>query len=145
MANLASALKQEVLRLARKELRTELEGLKKASSQYRSDLAGLKRQVTSLERQVASLSKRTSKEAHQLEPSEVAGNTRFSAKGFSTRRQRLGLSAAEMGLLLGVSAQTVYHWEAGKTRPRANQLGSIVALRGMGKRQIKARLETSAE
>jgi len=35
MANLANALKQEVLRLARKELRKELAGLKRASSQYR--------------------------------------------------------------------------------------------------------------
>jgi len=145
MANLANALKQEVLRLARKELRKELAGLKRASSQYRSDIAALKRQVASLERQVASLGKRTNKEEHRLEPSEVAEKARFSAKGLATRRQRLGLSAAEMGLLLGVSAQTVYHWEAGKTRPRANQLGHIVALRTMGKRQIKARLETPAE
>jgi DNA-binding transcriptional regulator YiaG len=143
MPNFASALKQEVLRLARKELRKELEGLKKASAQYRSDIAGLKRQVASLERQMASIGKKHSKEDHRLESSEIAANTRFSAKGFATRRQRLGLSAAEMGLLLGVSAQTVYHWETGKTRPRASQLGLIVALRGMGKRAIKSRLETS--
>lgn len=145
MANLASALKQEVLRLARKELRKELDGLKKASSSYRSDIAGLKRQVASLERQVANLGKRTGRQEHRIDPTDVAGKTRFSAKGFATRRQRLGLSAAEMGLLLGVSAQTVYHWEAGKTRPRANQLGQIIALRAMGKRQIKARLEKPAE
>ena len=45
MPNIASVLKDEILRLARKEVRSELEGLKKASGQYRSDIASLKRQV----------------------------------------------------------------------------------------------------
>jgi DNA-binding transcriptional regulator YiaG len=65
---------------------------------------------------------------------------RFSAKGLASQRQRLGLAAAEMGLLLGVSAQTVYNWEAGKSRPRQQQLAAIAALRGLGKRQVKVRL-----
>ena len=41
---------------------------------------------------------------------------------------------------LGVSAQSVYHWEQGKSRPRANQVRAIAALRGLGKRQVAARL-----
>ena len=48
MPNIASVLKDEILRLARKEVRRELEGLKKASAQYRSDIAALKRQVIAL-------------------------------------------------------------------------------------------------
>jgi DNA-binding transcriptional regulator YiaG len=46
-----------------------------------------------------------------------------------------------MGILLGVSGQTVYHWEAGKTRPRPKQLLAIAVLRNVGRREAKARLE----
>jgi hypothetical protein len=38
MPNFATQLKQEIARLARKELRKELERLKKASTQYRSEM-----------------------------------------------------------------------------------------------------------
>jgi len=57
------------------------------------------------------------------------------------QRTRLGLSAPEMGALVGVSAQTIYNWEAGKSRPRAEQLAIIAAVRKMGKRKVKARLD----
>ena len=42
--------------------------------------------------------------------------------------------------MAGVSAQTIYNWEAGKSRPRAQQLAALGALRSMGKRQAKAQL-----
>jgi len=43
MANIESVLKEEITRLARKEIRKETEGLKKASAQYRTEIAALKR------------------------------------------------------------------------------------------------------
>ena len=81
-----------------------------------------------------------SKSSQKLEVSGETTSVRFSAKGLASQRQRLGLSAAEMGLLLDVSAQTIYNWEAGKSRPRQQQLAAIAALRGLGKRQVKVRL-----
>lgn len=73
--------------------------------------------------------------------SEDSGTAlRFSAKGFTKLRQRLGLSAAAMGTLLGVTAQSVYKWEDGKARPRATQLQAISAVRKMGKRKAAAHL-----
>ena len=65
---------------------------------------------------------------------------RFRVAGFANLRKKWGLSAAEMGQLLGVSAQSVYHWESGKSRPRAAQLAAIAAVRGLGKREVAARL-----
>lgn len=55
-------------------------------------------------------------------------------------RKKLGLSAADMGKLIGVSAQSVYHWETGKTKPRASQLKAIAEVRKMGKRAVTAKL-----
>ncbi|HEY3400312.1 MAG TPA: helix-turn-helix domain-containing protein [Geothrix sp.] len=140
MPNIASILKEEILRLARKEVRGELEGLRKASAQHRSDIAELKRRVASLEKQVSHVEKKASRKVTPEAAMDEAGRVRFSAKGLATHRQRLGLSAAETGALLGVSAQSVYHWESGKSKPRQQQLAAIAALRKMGKRAAKAEL-----
>jgi hypothetical protein len=45
MPNIATALKAEIARVARKEIKIETEALKSASSRYRSEIAALKRQV----------------------------------------------------------------------------------------------------
>lgn len=140
MPNIASILKDEIVRLARKEMRKELEGLRKASAQHRTDIAGLKRRVADLEKQVSRVAKKASGTAPSKTTDDLTTKIRFSAKGLATHRQRLGLSAAEAGVILGVSAQTVYNWEAGKSKPRQAQLGAIATFRKMGKRQTKAEL-----
>jgi len=60
----------------------------------------------------------------------------------AAQRKRLGLSAAECGLLIGASAQSIYNWEEGKARPRAKHLPAIFALRNLGRRQASEILET---
>ena len=146
MANVATALKEEITRLARKEIRSEIAGVKKASAQYRSEIAALKRRVAALEKQLSRAEKNTgrNKAEVQVEP-EAAGKARFTAKGFKSLRERLGLSGQDIGQLLGVTAQTVYSWESGKSSPRGQQLAKIVALRGMGKRKVAVMLEETAE
>ncbi len=65
---------------------------------------------------------------------------RFRVGCFATLRKKLGLSAGDMARLLGVSAQSVYHWESGKSKPRAGQLAAIAQVRKLGKREAAARL-----
>ncbi len=140
MPNIASIMKDEILRLARKEVRAEVASLKKASAQYRSDIAELKRRLAGLEKQQVRTEKRAAKEVGAPAMGESATRVRFSAKGFASQRKRLKLSAGELGVLLGVSAQTVYNWEAEKSRPRQQHMAAITELRTLGKREIKARL-----
>jgi len=141
MPNIASVLKEEIMRLARKELRSETESLKKASALYRSEIATLKRRASALEKQLAHLGKKVVGKGEGHEAVAPESRVRFSAKGLNSRRQKLGLSAGDMGALLGVSAQTIYNWEAGTTRPRGPQVEAIAALRAMGKRQLLAKLQ----
>lgn len=146
MPNIASILKEEITRLARKELRNETEKLKKASASYRSEIAAMKRRISDLEKQVASLSKVAVKagltRTKATPPEgEEATSLRFSAKGLAKQRERLGLSAQAFGKLVGVSAQTIYHWETGKGKPRRSQLPGISAIRSMGKREAMKVLE----
>jgi DNA-binding transcriptional regulator YiaG len=143
MPNIASILKEEIIRLSRKELRASTEHLKKAVTGYRSEIAALKRRVATLERQ----SKNTAKVVGKALPhkdQEIDGKHRWSAKGLAKHRQRLGLSAADYGALLGVSALSVYKWEGGEVRPRAQYLPAIAVVRRLGKKEALARLEQLA-
>ena len=147
MANIASVLKEEIARIARKELRSETDNLKKASARYRSEIAALKRRIADLEQQMER------KERVQVRGAAIAPITqasppgrivRFSAPGLKKHRERLGLSAPMLATILGVSPQTIYNWETSATRPNAQQIANIGVLRGMGKREVQARLKQQA-
>ena len=139
MPNIASILKAEIARVARKEVRGELQSLKKAAASYRSEIAQLKRRALALEQQVKRLGKGRSRAAPEAQADE-GPHLRFSAKGLASQRRRLGLSAEACGALVGATGQSVYNWESGKIRPRARHLPAIAALRKMGRREAAARL-----
>lgn len=142
MPNIASLLKTEIARVARREVRGEIQRLKKASASYRSEIARLKRRAQALEQQVKRLGKSSARGVGTAAQNERPGDgLRFSAKGLVAQRRRLGLSAEACGALIGASGQSVYKWESGKVRPRASQLRGIAALRKMGKREALARLQ----
>jgi len=78
-------------------------------------------------------------------PKGVAGRHesnghRFRASDLRTHRTELGLSAKDYGKLIGVSGLTVYHWEAGKAKPRDQYLSAITAVRGLRKDEALSRL-----
>ena len=141
MPNIAAVLREEISRIARKEIRSETTSLKKASSQYRRDIAELKRQVSNLQGRVALLEKRVLQNVPSQVTDADADGVRFTAKGLCSQRKRLGLSAADYGKLVGVTAQTIYSWENGLSRPRKQQLPALASIRPMGKREAQARLE----
>jgi len=140
MPNLAGVLKEEIRRLARKEARAELAATKKASAQYRKDIASLKRQLHDQVKQIRALA-RTSRQTRASRTEESAEVARFSPKWLQAHRDRLGLSASDYAALIGVSAQTVYNWERGRTRPAPEQLEAWGSIRRLGKREAWARLE----
>jgi|SRR5689334_106720 DNA-binding transcriptional regulator YiaG len=142
MPNIATFLKAEITRLARKEIRGEIGTLRKSSAAHRRDIAALKREITNLQRQNKQLSRRASSAPEAAaDAGEGEVRNRFSAKGFKSLRARLGLSADQLATLLGASMQSVYNWEHGKTVPRANQVAAIAALRTIGKKEAMRRLE----
>lgn len=143
MPNIAAVLKDEIARIARKEVRAQTEDLRKSTAQYRAHIAALRRRVDELERQLRRATKGAGRSAPPTDDEDASGGPqrRFSAKRLAAQRQKLGLSAADFATLLGVSGQSVYKWEHGEARPRAKQLEAIAALRGIGKREAAQRLE----
>jgi DNA-binding transcriptional regulator YiaG len=141
MANIASLLKTEIARVARKQVRAETSVLKQAVGTYRAEIAALKRRAQALESEIRRLSKAQARTEPVEAPTEPERKLRFTAKGLASQRKRLGLSAADCGLLLGTSGQSIYNWEEGKARPRARFLAAIAALRTLGKKEAASRLD----
>lgn len=141
MPDISALLKSEITRLARKVNRQEMSGLQSASANYRKQISGLKARVQELERAVSKLQKAAGKAEAASKPDPDAKSYRFVAKGFVSLRKRLGLSAEDMGKLIGVSSQTVYNWEQGRAKPRASQLPAISSIRDIGKKEAARRLE----
>lgn len=142
MTNIASVFKSEIARLARKALKGELESLKKASAQHRSHIAALRRQVESLQQAMKKATRSGPAVPARADTDEEGSPVRrFSPSRLAKHRQRLGLSAADFGALMGVSGQSIYKWEAGEARPRRAQLEAIAEVRTLGKREARARLD----
>jgi DNA-binding transcriptional regulator YiaG len=149
MPQVLPALNEYVRRLARREIRAQTTKTKRAAAQHRRDIAALKRLIKSLTTRLASLEKTAGRAggggggATLATNAEPAEGLRFRADGLKSHRARLGLSARDYGKLVGVSGLTIYHWEAGKAKPRRKQLAALAAVRGIGKREALQRLGTA--
>ncbi len=141
MPNVAAILKEEIVRLARKEIKREQAATRKFIARQRKDIADLKQRVALLTREVGAGARRQRAAAASQDAAEEGPRVRFSAKGLQSLRARLGLSAGDFAKLVGVSAQSVYNWENEHSSPRASQLVALAALRKAGKREASARLE----
>ena len=164
MATLASALKEEIGRLARKEIRQQTAGTARTVARCERDIAALKGQIDDLKRKLSSArtqgapaptaaKKAASKKAATTKPAAKAtsgsgkqsARGRFSSKGLKANRERLGLSADNYGKLIGVSGLSIYNWEQGKARPRESSIAALNSIRGLGKREAARRLEGLVE
>ncbi len=144
MPNVKEVLREEIQRLARKEIRAATDTLKKHVAEQRKTIASLKREVADLKRTQTFLEKREKRrlvKAQDAPAAEEAEGVRFSPKWVAADRSRLGLSAKDYATLVGVSMLTIYNWEKGKSKPRAPQLAAWAKVRGIGKREAMKRLE----
>lgn len=146
MPNIAAVLKDEIRRLARREINQQIGKTRKAAVQYRKDIAALRRLLGEQEKEIVRL-KRDICQHQGEEPAtdDPLEGTRFSSRSVKAQRRRLGLSAADYGRLVGVAGLTVYNWEHNKARPRQAQLAALVAMRNIGKREALKRLAESGK
>ncbi len=140
MPNFATALKQEICRLARREVKAQAMPTRQAIVQYRHEIARLKRLLREQQRRVDLLEQKKSKdEVDEAENGQLSG-LRFSTRSVRAQRRRLGLSGEEYGRLIGVSGLTIYNWEHGRTRPRAAQFEALAGVRGISRTEAAQRL-----
>lgn len=141
MSTIAAVLKQEITRLARREARSLAKPLYKAYARFRKDIAKLKRENAKARAEIVRLQRQASKGGTDPNNEAPAEKVRFTVASVKSQRRRLGLSAADFGSLIGVTAHTVYKWEHGTSKPRRAQVVAFAALRGIGKRDADTQME----
>lgn len=136
------SLQAEISRLARKEIKKELDPVKRVNAAQRGYIADLRRDVGELQKEVARLQRELGKAAPV--EAEPAANFWISGKGVVSLRKRLQLTQAEFAVLADVSTQSVVKWEkhGGKISFRkAETLERMQVIRGMNKTEAWAELE----
>ena len=114
MPNVAKILREEIVRISRKEAKAASTPLQRRIIKLERTAAMLKKQVALLEKVGKQLQDRSSRlEAAQPVPIPDAEKSHawISGKGVKSLRTRLGLSQAEFAKLTGVSVQGVQNWE----------------------------------
>lgn len=128
-------LQSEIARVARKEIRKELDPVKRVNAQQRKYIADLRREVTDLQRDVKRLQKELGKSSPAVKD-EPEQRFWISGKGVLSLRKRLGLTQVELAQLAGITQQTVVRWEKadGKITLRGEAIQSrLQEIRSMGK------------
>ena len=142
MPNYASVLNDEIARIARKEVKTQVSPLAKRSLELRKKVSSQTKQIAALEAKLAKFEKELGiEDVIQVTLSEDEVNkARVSAKYIANVRSKYELSRNDMALLLDVNANSIYLWETGRATPRTDAKAKIIQMRDMGKRKINALL-----
>lgn len=144
MTTFATSLKKEIARVARRELKSELEAMRRTSTGYRSEIAALKKQLRETSARIRQLEKGQKQVVKALPAPEEPEHTRkpraFNAESFAAYRQKMGLTQADMAKLLGVSSLSIWKWESGQVVPRERLNAAIRDAYKLGKREVKERL-----
>ena len=146
MPNLAVVLKDEIRRLAKKEVRAVAGPLRKRIAELERSGATYKRQLPGLLKTVA----RLEGEAKQRQllgvrrGAEAPKGSRLGPRSIAAQRKRLKLTRKDFGLLAGVSANTIYLWENAEVAPKEKSRAVLVGLRKLGVKEVRQLIQAAA-
>lgn len=149
MANLTNVLKEEMQRIARREIKQTTEKLRK-------DLIALKRLVNEQKRKIVVLESRSRKIATKSAPAtrpaavgeKPVRGIRVNATVLKSLRSRLDISQQELAKLIGASTQTVSNWETstGRLQVRKDSVKEALAsVKRMKKKDVWEKLGKQAK
>jgi len=142
MGKIETVVKSEIARLAKKEIRAACGPLARDVRELKRTVSRLRRTVASLEKTGREWTKQTRAQKAELKvPEEEVKAARFSPRLVRSLRKRLGLSQGQLATAVGVSTVSIGLWEHGKTRPTGTNRTALVALRKLGKRDVRRILE----
>jgi len=146
MGNLEATIRSEIIRLARREMRKvtvplhrDVRNLKNIVSTFRKSIVALERFSTEWRNEWSA------KKAHLKATPEEVKEARFSPRLIRLLRKRLGITQKELAILTGVTVGAIHQWEKGAFDPRDDKKGALVALRRLGRREVKRLLEAKKE
>ena len=137
MGKLEGIIKDEMIRLTKREMRIkfvplhrDVRSLRITASQLRKSVLGLQRFVSQQERQMGS------KAVPEVTPEDMK-KARFSPRLIKTLRKHLRVSQRELARLAGVSVGSVFLWEKGKFEPKDDKKKVLVGLRKLGRQNAR--------
>ena len=146
MPDVARVLREEVQRLAKRQVKAGLAPIKRDTVRLKKQVVDLRRDLTALTRTSRELLGRvtavvTTKELEVA--TERAATLRPTSKSLVRLRRRLDLTRVEFGKLLGVSGQAVLNWESkgSRVRMRSANRTALSGIQKIGKREARRRLE----
>ncbi|OGA88974.1 MAG: transcriptional regulator [Burkholderiales bacterium GWA2_64_37] len=151
MNTFSNAFRAEVVRMARKELKPELQGMRKAITGHRSEIAALKREVKSLTSQLKAAQRQpkvgggAASDQPKVSKRAAREDFVFAPEMLAQMRNALGATQLQMAALLAVSSLTYSRWEKGQAQPRTKQLSKIEELVSMGPAKAEKKLRQAAK
>ena len=137
MPNLSQILKEEMGRLAKREINRQVGPLQGQLVELRRTARDQRRRIEQLEKELA----RKVDKSRAIVPVSEDDDVRVHRGSVRKHRDRLGISQREMALLLDVSPLTVSNWETEKTSPSGKNKLAFAELRTRGVRDVREWLE----
>ena len=141
MGKLEALVKSEITRLAVREVR-------KATNPLRHDVRALKRTLSRFASRLSLWNvmqlrpgNRFKRRNHYCRHPRRSKSLRLSPRLIQTLRKHLGISQKELAALVGVTVGAVAQWESGHFKPTNEKKAIIVALRKLGRSEVKELLE----
>ena len=146
MPDVAKVLREEVQRLAKRQVKAVVAPIKRDNVRLKKDVSNLRRELTALTRTSRELLARVTAVVATKETecaTERAAKLRPTSKSLAGLRRRLALTQVEFGRLLGVTGQAVVNWEGkgSRVRMRSASLAALAGIQKIGKREARRRLE----
>jgi DNA-binding transcriptional regulator YiaG len=132
------AIKDAIQRGARRQIRLIATPLRREVWRLRHIVAGLRKELMALRATAAQWERVAEQTPWSSTVSDEAVKTaRLSPRLIQKLRARLGLSRTALAKLAGVSGAAVAQWEQGRAAPSGDRRKAVVALRRLGRREVK--------
>jgi len=137
------AVRSAVVRTVQRELRSALGPVSKEVRDLQQSVSQLERTVASLKHSVRQAPAGVGGPLPKIEVTEEeVRRARMSPELIKKLRARLGITQAELAVLIGVTGPAVAQWEGGTSEPRGANRAIIVGFRKLGRRDVQVLLES---
>lgn len=138
MPKIENILKSEIIRLAKKEVKAASRPLASEVRAMKKKFSALSKKFSLLQRWGKDKMRQEEEKKAQLKVStDEVKKSRFTPARIKNLRLKLGLSQRELGILTGATLGAVGGWESGRFVPRKDKKAAMLALKKLGKREVR--------
>ena len=138
MAKIEAAIRDAIARGARRQIRQVASPLRREVRRLRVVVRALRADVSAVREVAAQWQRAAGAKPWRPDVSDAEVDAaRLSPRLVQKLRTRLRLSQAMLARLVGVSAAAVVQWERGRSAPAGQNRRALVALRKLGRRDLK--------